>query len=437
MRRTSSGQPPSAEVDAWRNPASRAASAVRAPTANTGNAISSPRRGCARSHAPRWRWSSPRAANGPAPKSAGHTGSMRSSGTRITVVTARAQHARRCVPRRARAGSPGARIGCIPIVHAKKSAGARRLSSVPASAPSAAASRESPPRRVFERPRCRRAAGSCRGNRASRPRTLGVAGDRRAARAVEHRQERALGGERMPGRRRRRSAPSRSRVMSSSTARARSRWRPARPRAGNVVDVQQRGRGVGTPEAIEPGHRQQRRVDHALVELAQARLDVAAQQRRPSGRAAAAAPWPGAGATRSRPPRRGASVVEARGLAADEGVAHVLARQVADDRRARAAARSAGPWRSGPRDRPRRRSAPESISLVNRPLPPMSVSGRSCTMSPEVRITTSSIASMSIPWAAAMRARTSRACASASGLPRVPMRSAVPIAPWDLVPGMQ
>ena len=49
-------------------------------------------------------------------------------------------------------------------------------------------------------------------------------------------------------------------------------------------------------------------------------------------------------------------------------------------------------------------------------------SGRSWMVSPEVRMTTSSISSSLAPKAAASRARTVRACTSASGLPRVPIR---------------
>ena len=67
-----------------------------------------------------------------------------------------------------------------------------------------------------------------------------------------------------------------------------------------------------------------------------------------------------------------------------------------------------------------------SISLVNRPLPPTSASGRSWMRSPLVRITSISIRSGSRPCAAASACRTMRACASASGLPRVPSRRMMP-----------
>src|SRR5262249_34230013 len=62
------------------------------------------------------------------------------------------------------------------------------------------------------------------------------------------------------------------------------------------------------------------------------------------------------------------------------------------------------------------------ISLVNNPLPPASASGRSWILSPEVRMGTSSTAETGRPCAARSAPRTSSACLSASGLPRVPRR---------------
>ena len=69
-------------------------------------------------------------------------------------------------------------------------------------------------------------------------------------------------------------------------------------------------------------------------------------------------------------------------------------------------------------------SSASSISLVNRPLPPMSASGLSSTLSPVVLMATTSIASSSANAgsAAASRSRTSCVWASARGLPRVPIR---------------
>ena len=76
-----------------------------------------------------------------------------------------------------------------------------------------------------------------------------------------------------------------------------------------------------------------------------------------------------------------------RAAAGDQDVARVGARQQRGDARARRAARSACPSSSGRRGRSRRSSSASSISLVNSPLPPISASGRSCTRSPVVRMT--------------------------------------------------
>ena len=64
-----------------------------------------------------------------------------------------------------------------------------------------------------------------------------------------------------------------------------------------------------------------------------------------------------------------------------------------------------------------------SISFVNRPLPPISFNGRSCTLSPVVLMTTTSKAPGGRSKAAASRSRVSCAWASASGEPRVPILS--------------
>ena len=66
-----------------------------------------------------------------------------------------------------------------------------------------------------------------------------------------------------------------------------------------------------------------------------------------------------------------------------------------------------------------------SISLVNRPLPPISASGRSEIRSPVVTIFTISMLLGSSPWAATKRSRVSWAWARARGDPLVPMRSVV------------
>ena len=70
-------------------------------------------------------------------------------------------------------------------------------------------------------------------------------------------------------------------------------------------------------------------------------------------------------------------------------------------------------------------SSASSISLVNSPLPPTSLSGRSWMVSPVVRMILISIRAASRPQAAARRLCTSRACTSANGEPREPMRRTV------------
>ena len=70
-------------------------------------------------------------------------------------------------------------------------------------------------------------------------------------------------------------------------------------------------------------------------------------------------------------------------------------------------------------------SSASSISLVNRPLPPASDSGRSWMRSPLVEMTSMAKASSARSCAAISRARVSCACASASGLPRVPILNTV------------
>ena len=67
-------------------------------------------------------------------------------------------------------------------------------------------------------------------------------------------------------------------------------------------------------------------------------------------------------------------------------------------------------------------SSASSISLVNRPLPPASASGRSTMISPVVRKILTSMRSGSRAATAANRPLTSCACASASGEPRDPRR---------------
>ena len=106
---------------------------------------------------------------------------------------------------------------------------------------------------------------------------------------------------------------------------------------------------------------------------------------------------------------------------ADEGVAHVLARQ--DSRRSTmpsgsAVGRSLAEWTA--RSMAPSRSAMSS-SLVNSPLPPASESGRSWMASPVVLMIDRGRRSALQPWAAISRSCVSWAWARASGLPRVPM----------------
>ena len=136
------------------------------------------------------------------------------------------------------------------------------------------------------------------------------------------------------------------------------------------------------PEPHEPGHGEERRLHLAGLELAQPGLDVAAQRHDPQVRAAPPASWaarrseavpttaPGGSSAMLRAPRR------------DQRVARIGARQHGGDDQARRAGPSACPSSSGRRGRAGRRAAPSSISLVNRPLPPISASGRSWMRSP-------------------------------------------------------
>ena len=97
--------------------------------------------------------------------------------------------------------------------------------------------------------------------------------------------------------------------------------------------------------------------------------------------------------------------------------------QAGRQHQARPADTSACPWPNAPRDRCAPASSASSISLVNRPLPPTSASGRSWMRvaggADDVDLDRVLRRRRS---AAASRARTMRACTSASGLPRVPMR---------------
>ena len=184
-----------------------------------------------------------------------------------------------------------------------------------------------------------------------------------------------------------------------------------------------RGDALRQAEPLEAGRRQERRIGDALLELAQPRLDVAAEADDLEVGPQRAAPAPAAAATRCRPtaPRR--HLGERSALQADERVAHVLARQHARRSRARPAARVAMSFIECTARSISPASSASSISLVNSPLPPTSDSGRSWMRSPEVLMTHDLDPRLRQARARPSAApRTSCACASASGEPRVPIR---------------
>ena len=156
----------------------------------------------------------------------------------------------------------------------KKAPPARSRSSRPASAPSAAASATAPSRVRSMRSLPSGLAISPR-NAVGRPQR-GMARNRRAAGAVEHREERALGRERGRG------VGVVDRVEQGANARvvvARlDRDGALSDRRQEIVRLQQRRGRIGKTEPLQSGKRQQRGVDLAGVELAQPGLDIAAQE---------------------------------------------------------------------------------------------------------------------------------------------------------------
>ena len=93
--------------------------------------------------------------------------------------------------------------------------------------------------------------------------------------------------------------------------------------------------------------------------------------------------------------------------------ARVLARRDRDDLGARREVARARPWRSAPRGRPRRRAAPRSMVSTQRDLSLADLRrGRRRSAASQLRL-------------ADRRSATQPACASASALPRVPIRSSV------------
>ena len=158
----------------------------------------------------------------------------------------------------------------------------------------------------------------------------------------------------------------------------------------------------------------------AFLEAAQARVDVAAQQLEPAGRAARAAAGPGgAGSTCRRARRRGRSAK--RWWRSDRNASCGLARGSTAVMQKPGGSSLGTSFIECTAMSARPSCIATSSSLTNRPLPPTSASARSCTRSPCVLIGTSSTGSAG--WAARSSAATCSACQRASWLRRVAMRS--------------
>ena len=234
------------------------------------------------------------------------------------------------------------------------------------SAPAARSATARPRRRAprARRPPARRAprplpscapANAVRNSRAVGAR---VGADGRLAVGAQRAHERPLGQQRALGvrrrARRRRAAPRRARVVS-----ARQPW----PGAGTSSSIG--APSAAAPEAREPGRGEHDRVGVAGGELAQARVDVAAQlhdlevgPQRAQLRGAAQRRGPDARALGQRGEAGGAA----------ERVARVGARGHRGDARCRRAARRARPWRSGWRSRCARRAARRRARATQRSL---------------------------------------------------------------------
>ena len=151
-----------------------------------------------------------------------------------------------------------------------------------------------------------------------------MAADRRAAGAVEHGEEGALGGHRGRG----------VGVVDLGDQSARrcvvgaglDADRALADRRQKFIDVEQSRCGVKQAEPLQAGDGEQRRVGFAGLDLAQPRLDVAAQ--RHDGKVRPQALDQGLPPQRCRADHRAArQIAQGFGLSADEGVARILARQ--------------------------------------------------------------------------------------------------------------
>ena len=181
------------------------------------------------------------------------------------------------------------------------------------------------------------------------------------------------------------------------------------------VDRQRRRNPVARCQAQQAGGGQHERVELAGIELAQPRVEIAAN-RAGSGRPARAGATARCGA---RCWSRCAAHVRARasGSSTDcdacratsrpehDGVARILARQHGADLQARRAAPPACPCCCERPDRCCRSSSASSISLTNSRLPPISDSVASASRSPDVLMTTISVGCAGERRAAARRRR--------------------------------
>ena len=198
----------------------------------------------------------------------------------------------------------------------------------------------------------------------------------------------------------------------------------SRPAPGPAESGRDRGTAVialARPEPVEPGDGQQRRIGHAVAQLAQPRIDIAAERHDLEVR-------PVPQHLRRPADRRGA---EPRAL---RQVVDAASRSATRTRRARPRARGMPPAPArpaGPSPRPcsnARRvsiapaSSASSISLVNRPLPPISLRRPVGSRSPLVVMTSMAIAVVVDAVRLGQQPRDQSACASASGEPRVPIR---------------